>query len=882
MRNISINHTKKKGIMTFSKIKAGFLILFLLLISGGLSSGLLGQSIPDLSTMNVDNLSDDQIVELMNRGASMGYSAEQMFQMAQMQGLSAGELSKLTERVNQVNSERVTKGRSYASGHVRGQMDWEKITPPARGPKQEEKPLEERIFGFSLFNNPSERLTFEPNLNLPTPKNYVVGPDDVLYIDIYGASEQYYESRVNAEGKVIINNFGPISVSGLTIEQAAERIRAKFAMVYKGLTSSPPNTFLEVSLGTVRTVKVNMVGEVKMAGTFTLSSLSTVFNALYVAGGVTTNGTLRNIKLYRGNKLVQVVDAYDFLIGGKSDMNLTLQDQDVIIVEPYTSRVEVKGEVKRPGIYELKGNETFADVLAFAGGFKETSYRDRISVTRNTDSERMVSDIFREQFELFTPKAGDVYQVGKILDRYTNRVQIKGAVFRPGSYALSEGLTVGELIKRAEGLTGDAYTGRAIITRTNENLTTETVSFDLSGLLSGTETDHVLQREDVVQVFSRYDLKEEYYVTITGEVNQAGDFAYSENLTVEDLIAKAGGLREAASESNIEITRRVKDQNSQDISDIVVLRINKDLSVSQSDGGKLLQPFDHVVVRRNPNYRIERFVELDGEVLYPGKYAIRNVNEKISDVISRAGGLTQFAYPKGATLIRRTEFFESEPELARQIRSLQGVKGNISASEGTPTESEQLLTGKLDEEVYQKASDLSASQDLSSLAKKERLEELGYASRLMSGGGIKETEIIGINLEELMANPGSKYDLILEEGDIISVPKQLQTVRLRGRILYPTTVRYENGKSLRYFVDRAGGFDSRARKGRTYVVYANGEVARTKSFVFIRNFPDVEPGSEIIVPVKPIKIPWKPGEILGITSGLATLALLVSQIDFTK
>ncbi len=863
--------------MTFLNVKYSFFTILLLAVFAAISPRATSQAIPDLATINVDNLSDAQIVDLMSKGTSMGYSPDQMLQLAQSQGLSVAEVNKLSGRVSKISSDRLSEGKSYPTSQIRGQHDWDKIDGPGRATKVEiEKPLEERIFGFSLFNNPNLKLSFEPSLNLPTPKNYILGPGDVLFIDIYGASEQYFEARVNAEGKLNITNFGPIAVSGLTIDQAKKQITDKLAVAYTGLKLSTPNTFINISLGLIRTIKVNMVGELRVPGTYTISSLATVFNALYVAGGITVNGTFRDIKVYRQNKLISKVDTYDFLIGGKADNNIMLQDQDVIIVEPYSARVEVKGEVKRPGIFELSGEETFKEVLAYAGGFTDQSYKDRVNVTRNANTEKMVADIFKGQFEVFTPKSGDVYQVGKILDRYSNRVQVKGSVSRPGAYSLSEGLTLTELIKRADGPTGDAYMDRASLTRTLSDLSTETISFDLGEVLLGRQGDISLQKEDVVTIFSKYDLKEEYYVTITGEVNQAGEFPYSQNMKVEDLIAQAGGLREAAAESNIEITRRVKDLNSRDISDIIVLQVDRDLGLTTA--GTSLEPFDHIIVRKNPNYRIEKFIQIDGEVLYPGKYAIKNVNEKISDVILRAGGPSEFAYPKGATLIRRTEFFNEEPELSRKINSLQGVQENIAGNSNDRTESANLLSEKLKEEMYEKALDLSANEDLSGYAKKERLKDMGLTNPMLAGGGLKETEIIGINLEEIMSNPGSKYDLILEEGDVISVPKQLQTVRLRGRVLYPTTVRYESGKSVKYFIDRAGGFDSRSRKGRTYVVYANGEVARTKSLLFVRNYPTVEPGAEIIIPVKPLKIPLKPGDFIAVTSGLATIALLVSQI----
>jgi len=870
----------KKGTMTFSMVKSSLLPFLFLIATVGTSLQSSAQAIPDLATINVDDLSDAQIVELMSKGTSKGYSPDQMLQLAQSQGLSASEVDKLTERVNKISSARVSDGKSYPGNQIREQHDLEKILEPPK-PEEVELALEDKLFGYSLFNNQSSRLTFEPSLNLPTPQNYVLGPGDELFIDIYGASEQYIEARVNAEGQLIIANFGPIPVNGLTIEQAKKQITDKMAKAYTGLKSTSPNTFINVSLGQVRTVKVNMVGELRVPGTYTLSSLATVFNALYSAGGITTNGTFRNIKVYRNNKLITKVDAYDFLLEGRAENNILLQDQDVIIVDPHTSRVEVKGEVKRPGVFELNGHETFHNVLQYAGGFTDQSYKNRVTVTRNGDAEKMVADIFKEQYEMFTPKSGDVYNVGKILDRYANRVQIKGAVFRPGSYSLSDGLTLTQLIKRADGPTGDAYSARAAIIRTLDDLSTETISFDLGELLSGSSDDILLKREDVITIYSKYNLKEEYYVTVTGEVNQAGEFPFSYNMTVEDLIARAGGMREAAAESNIEITRRVKDLNSRDISDILVLQVDKNLRVNSSSGAAIkLEPFDHVVVRKNPNYRVERFIQLDGEVLYPGKYAIRNVNEKISDVIQRAGGLSDFAYPKGATLIRRTEFYNEEPELSRKIRSLYGVQQSLDGKQEDRTEAENLLSDKVVEEVYEKAADLSANEDLSGYAKKERLKEMGLVNPLQAGGGLKETEIIGINLEEIMSKPGSKYDLILEEGDVISIPKQLQTVRLRGRVLYPTTVRFEAGKSVKYFIDRAGGFDSRSRRGRTYVVYANGEVARTKRFLLIKNYPYVEPGAEIIVPVKPLKMLLKPGDIIGLTTGLATIVLVVSQITF--
>lgn len=869
-----------------SSLLQPFLWVLCLVISLNLAQDLKAQGVPDVSTINVDQLSDAQIMELMGRARAMGYSEAEFFQLAQAQGLPAAEIAKLEQRLNQMNASRISAGHGSPGARTRGQFNWEEIyrrrqETLAKG--LDKAPLEERIFGYKVFSGES-KISFEPSLNIATPKNYVLGPGDEIYIDIYGASEQYYEARINTEGKLMLQNIGPIPLTGLTIEQATERIRTRLISVYPGMAGPRPNTFLQVSLGTIRTVKINMVGEVKAPGTYTVSSFATVLNALYLAGGPTINGTLRDIKVFRNNRLVSTVDAYEFLIQGKTTSNVRLEDQDVIVINPFTARVEIEGEVKRPGIFEIKEGESFADLLNYAGGFTDNAYTERVNVTRNTATEKVVSDIFSNQFTLFTPKGGDVYWVGEILNRFQNRVQVQGAVFREGNYAITEGLTVSELVKRADGLRGDAYLKRALIIRTKEDLNTESIAFDLGELLKGGRADIVLQRDDVLIIPSIYDLREEYYVKINGEVNNAGVFPYSQNMTVEDLILLAKGFRESASASNIEITRRVKDQNARDISDILVIKVNSDLSLSDADRTIVLEPFDHITVRPNPNFKSERFVKIEGEVFYPGEYAIKNVNEKISDVIKRAGGLNEFAYAKGATLIRYTEFFERDSELNKKRMNLARVLQKIDKDQQDLTEAERMFIERLDKKLFSdndySPDSIEGLDDLGSFAKQERLKEISQRNPLVSDVGIREYEAIGINLEEILKSPGSKYDLILEEGDVISIPKQLQTVRMRGRVLYPTTVRYESGKSMKYFIGRAGGFDVRAKRGNTYVIYANGEVARTKHVLFIRNYPNVEPGAEVIVPTKPPKFPLKPGEILGMTTSLATLILVLTQINF--
>ncbi len=512
-------------------------------------------------------------------------------------------------------------------------------------------------------------------------------------------------------------------LSGLSIQQATERIKAKLISAYPGLGGSQPDTYMQVSLGNVRTVKVNIVGQVKSPGTFTLSAFATVFNALYVAGGVTTNGTLRDIKVYRNNQLISTVDVYDFLIKGQTAMNISLEDQDVIIVSPFIERVEILGEVKTPGIFEIKQGESFSDLLSYAGGFTDDAYRARVNVSRNTATDKVVADVFKEQFEIFNPKGGDVYQVGKILPRYQNRVQIKGAVYRSGNYALEEGLTVKQLIERAEGLRGDAFKGRALLIRSQEDLSTRTQAIDLEAIMSGAQEDIVLQREDVLLISSIYDTREEYVLTISGEVNEGGVYPYSQEMTVEDLIILAKGFKEGATGAKVEITRRASNPDSQDISDIITFDIDKNLNLSSADKDFVLMPFDHVTIRKNPNFRVERFVQVTGEVLYPGQYAITNIGDRISDVLARSGGLNEFAYAEGATLIRKTEFFQAATEEARKRENLLKAGERLGMLQDR-TESEEAYLNRIINKVEQ----LDKEDSLGSVATYAKQEGLNNVS----------------------------------------------------------------------------------------------------------------------------------------------------------
>lgn len=857
-----------------------YAIFFLLVMLSHLA---LPQSLEDISSINVDDLTDQQLEQLVNRASEAGFSEAELLQMAQLRGLPSSEVEKLKERLDGLvlmNSYEGKNSSESPSRSPRRQMEFNEITQGMISPQTDLDKLssdKQPYFGMDLFYNKTRRLTFEPNLNLATPRNYILGPGDEVNIDIYGQSETYYQTSVTPEGQIILENIGPISVSGLTIEDASKVIRNRLSTYYTGLRGSKPNTFLQITLGNIRTIKVNLVGEVRLPGTFTLSAFSNVFNALYAAGGPNTNGSMRRVKLIRNQKEIAEIDLYAFLIDGDPGVNMTLQDQDIILVPPYLARVSLEGEVKRPKVFEVKENETFADVLEFAGGFTDIAFKEKVGVTRVTNKEKAVSDVYSDQFSMFIIKGGDHYTIGKILNRYTNRVQVKGAVYRPGNYAFEQGLTLTKLIEKAEGLKGEAFTNRVNILRTKADLSTRLIQVDLEAIMKGTATDVTISREDVIHVPSIYDLKEETYVKVSGEVLNPGTYLYSENMTPADLILMAGGLKESASKEDVEIARRKSDQAGRAYADIIPVALDNDLGLSSNP--QVLLPFDHLTVRRKTNFSLERMVKIEGQVKSPGNFAISQAEERISSLISRSGGLTEFAYPKGATLIRRTEFYKNQSEKARNKDNLLNLLQRLNRENLEPTESQKQMIDRIGNYLFGMSDSVEARLDQSVVEARERLfNDISSSRDGVNPIQLRETETVAIDLVSIMNNPGSKYDLILEEGDILSVPRKLQTVRLRGDVIYPTTIRHENLKGLPYYINKAGGFNVRAKRKRTYVVYANGEVARTKNYLFFNAYPKIEPGSEIIVPTKGPRIPIRPSDLVGITTGLATIAFLITQI----
>ncbi len=830
----------------------------------------------DLNTIRVDQLSDDQIEELVKRAQDAGLSSTDFLMMAQMRGMPSGEVEKLRSRIEglSVGSSK-SRSTNASKRSAREQIDLNDITQgllETQELMEEEKP-DSTLFGSKLFFQKNRKLSFEPSLNQATPKNYILGPGDLIYVDIYGQSEKYYEATVNPEGSILLDNIGLIAVSGKTIEAAEGIIKNRVASFYTGLSGANPQTFLQVTLGNVKTIKVHILNEVRLPGTFTLSAFSTVFNALYAAGGPSDNGTLRAIQLIRNNKKIAEIDVYDLLMNGTANLDVQLQDQDVILVNPYLARVNVIGEVKRPLIFEVTPEDTLDDLIRYAGGFTDLAFKDRISVSRITGNQRSISDVFGNQLGLFTLKGGDEIAVGRVLDRFSNRIQIKGAVFRPGTFALTEGLTLTQLIKNADGLKGDAYTQRASILRTKGDLSSEVLEVNLQAVLEGRQTDVVLQREDVIRISSIYDVQNERYIQILGEVKRPGTYPYAAGMTPEELILTAGGLQESANLKDIEIARRLEDSDSGTLSDIITTSINPDLSFNPN--AITLEPFDQVIVRKRANFTMQRLVSVEGQVNSPGIFAIQTSVDRISDLVIRAGGVNQFAYTKGATLIRKTEFFNTESEQVRRQKNLEALRVLLKEDPNNAEAQEELLKRLFRDLPKEKVEE---KDSIANDAKRESLDQIASETPGIAVK-IKESEAVAINLEKILANPGSEADLVLEEGDILNVPKLLQTVRMRGDVVYPTTLRHELGRGFTYYINGAGGFDRRANRKQTYVVYANGAVKRTKGFLGIRSYPAIEPGAEVIVPSKGPKTPFRVGELVGITTGLATLALVLSQIN---
>jgi len=841
--------------------KTTILFLFFSILFG--FNSLNSQSFNDFSNINFSTVSDSELDLLMRRASAQGYTQFDLLKLARAQGLSQSEVEKLDKRFKSAQTVAyVAENASTPLEETRLRKRWQEEMEVYRE-------MESDIYGYEVFRG-NTFLSFQSNLNIPTPSDYVLGPGDKLFIDIYGQSENYYQAEISPDGDLILENFGPINVSGMTVEKANIRLINKLKKVYTGLSSK--KTFVNISVGIPRAIRVNIVGEVNLPGTYNFSAFNTVYNAIYVAGGITENATLREVKLFRDNKLVDTIDIYKFLNEGNQSSNVRLENNDLIVVGPYTNRVSISGGVKIPGKFEIKNGETIADLINYAGGFSEDSYSKSIRITRIFDEKYKIVDVNSDQYEFFQLKSGDKIEIDKIIEKYDNRLIIKGSVYKPGVFALSEGMTVLNLIEKAEGIKPDTYLERGFITRTNKDFSTTNISFNLSNQINSIDDPILLKKDDVLNILSINELRDDNYIEISGEINKPGVYPFSSNLTLNDLILLAGGVRKNATLAGIEISRINKSDDSESAQ---IFKLSLDDLESELNFN--LEPFDNIIIRKNPDIDIKRFARVEGEVKYPGEYAISSKKERISDLINRSGGPNEYAYYKGATLIRKTEFAEEYSLIENEINDLKSLKEKILTNNNL-TESEKLLVSRIDKDLEKLNQENSTNQDFSSFVKKERISEIIKRNALDGDIPLAKSESIGIDLDQILKNPGIKSDLLIEDGDIIVIPKKLETVRLRGELLYPTTVRHSPSRGLKYYINSAGGFDLKAKRSSTYVVYANGDVARTKKFLFFNLYPKAEPGCEVIIPRKSEKNPLAVSQILNFTTGLAALIIAINQI----
>ena len=694
-----------------------------------------------------------------------------------------------------------------------------------------------KVFGRDIFNNKS--LTFEPNMNIATPQNYRLGPGDAVIIDIYGASQKTIQDTVSPDGTVTIEGYGPVSISGLTVSQANARLRGTVGSRYS-------SSKIRLTVGQTKTIMVNVMGEVKAPGTYTLSAFATVFHALYMAGGINDLGTLRNIKVYRNNRLVTVVDIYDYILNGKLTGNVRLADNDVIVVGPYDCLVNITGKVKRPMFYEMKKNESINSLLKYAGSFTGDAYKKSVRVNRKTGREYSVYNVEEFDFASFRIADGDSVTVEPILNRYANTVEVRGAVFRPGMYNLGEQVnSVRSLIEHAEGLTEDAFKARAVMHRMKTDRSLEVVSVDVEGIMSGKVADIPLKENDVLFIPTRQDKMNERTITIRGEVLFPGTYKYADNETIEDFVLQAGGLTDKASVVNVNVSRRVSDTKALRPDSLIAQTYTlslKDGFVIDGTPGFILMPFDEVFIRKSPGYTEQQNVTIEGEVLFAGAYTLTKRNARLSDLFKKAGGSTKEAYLKGARLIRKandTEKARMEAVLKMQREQQQKNLLQLAASSNSGSNLQQVAES----------------------AKNADLEKFN----------VPDEYPVGIDLSEAIKHPGSDEDLVLREGDRLVVPQYNGTVKINGAVMYANTVGYEKGKRASYYIDQAGGFASDAVKNKAYIIYMNGKVAK------VSHGAKVQPGCEIVVPAK-LKRKMSVAETMSLGTSMSSIAAMIATI----
>lgn len=773
-------------------------------------------------------MTDQQVLEYVKQGMSEGKDQRQMATELARRGVTreqAERVKKLYEQEQGVSTSKMS-GTELNEARLREATQEESNTSVLENPQPDSRELvqENQVFGRNIFN--TRNLTFEPSVNIATPPNYRLGPGDEVIIDIWGTSQNTIRQQISPDGTINIEKIGPVNLSGMTVSEANSYLKRVLGKTYSGLDTPDGTLEIRLTLGNTRTIQINVMGEVIQPGTYALSSFSTVFHALYRAGGVSEIGSLRNVQVTRDGKTVAKVDVYDFIMKGKTQDDIRLQEGDVIIVPAYEALVQISGNVKRPMKFEMKKNETLATLISYAGGFSADAYTRSLRVVRQNGEEYEINTVKEVDYSAYPMRNGDVVTAEAILNRFTNKLEVRGAVYRPGIYQLNGEInTVRALVNEAKGLMGDAFTNRAVLQREREDLTTEIISVDVRSIMAGTSPDIPLQKNDILYIPSIHDLEERGDVAIYGEVAKPDRYSYSDNMTLEDLIIRAGGLRESASTVRVDVSRRIKDPKSTVSTDSIGQMFTfalKDGFVIDGQQGFTLQPYDQVFVRRSPGYQAQQNVQVLGEVIFGGTYAMTNTEERLSDLIKKAGGATSKAYLRGAKLTRVAN--EEEKKRMRDVINLMNRQ---------------------------------------------------FGEAMMDSLGIKvdSTFSVGIDLEKAVASPGSEYDLVLREGDVLSVPKLNNTVKVNGAVMMPNTVGYLSNKNANYYLDQAGGYALNAKKSKKFVIYMNGQVARIKG----HDKDKIEPGCEIIVPTKKNK-KVNAAEILSYATSFGSLATMFATI----
>ena len=775
----------------------------------------------DPAKVNVKALSDQQIQQIVTEVNARGLTIDQAAEIALARGASSTQVEDLKKRIEELQSS--DEKNPTQTDETKKQKDTPTENKNSKKAEIKSTKKSKQIFGFQFFN--SEKLSFEPPVNLPTPQNYVLGINDELLISVWGASQKNYQLRVETDGAVHIPEVGPVFVLGMEFSRAKESIRNRLTTIYHGMEDPSPNTFADVAISNLRSIKINVIGEVMVPGTYSLPSTATAFNALYLSGGPNENGSFRNIQVIRDNKTIQTIDVYDYLINANTKSNIQLREQDIIYVPVYQKRVTASGAFKRTGIFELSENEKMSDLIRYVGGFNDQAYRAQLSLTRVTGKEKKVIDIGENIYDSFIVSNGDSIVASEIIKRFENRVNISGAVFRPGTYELNEGLTLAGLIKKAQGVKENYFGNRGLILRLENNLTPMTLSFNVDEALKG-NNDLPLQREDQIIIQDITSMREKRTIQIFGEVQQPGEYDYAENMGLKDLIFKAGGFTEAASESFIELARRHNFAESNQMTDELVklyqFNIDRGLKLDNKGDSFTLAPFDYIYVRKAPSYHVQRTVYITGEVRYPGAYSIESKSQRVSDLINRAGGLMPNAFVKGASMKRVNE----------------QAKHNIETLHNNTNDT---ILVKAEKQI--------------------------------------NNSLLELRLETILQKPGTPFDYLLKDGDQIMVPEISQEVRISGEVQNPIGLAYEQGRSLQYYVDRTGGFGENAKRKKVFVIYSDGTTKVTHSFIW-HSYPGIEPGCQIIVPARPDRSKTDTtGRWLALVSTLSTMVIAIITVS---